>query len=373
MPRTSAVRSLFPLQAERTERMCSWMTSSRRIIRTSRGWGDAGREIEPRTASRSGACRVCWFARSNKALAAECNWGRLPCQGKRRAASIRSGASSGMGTPDWAGDSMHEVREQLRNIFAAVAQGGITIRREPRKSASSGEKRARAHQRSKAALREGYDARSLCSVSVDQAKKGGLGDGRKLVRLGDIKHAEGCESIFGARIFEERKGLGRLEVEERALAQRRVLVEGPGGRLVTATGLSKDQGCTEIRGDPPKLTSQLGHCRARSLRARERAWEPSKSSRSLAQPLPKSGFEPDSALTWLKHRQPKTIFLGQAWCFVKAGGAKEERMASAILFEVLLEVKVRVAEALRYRLGAVGVEGAGKLLSDGGGGGVLDR
>jgi hypothetical protein len=159
---------------------------------------------------------------------------------------------------------LHEAGKQLRNIFAAVAQGWDNDPEGAKEVCQIRGERAGAHQRSKAALREGYDARSLCSVSVDQVKESGLCVGRKLVWPGDIKHAEGCESIFGARIFEERKGLGRLEVEERALASRRVFVEGTGGRLVTATGLSKDQGCTEIRGDPPKLTSQLGHCRARA-------------------------------------------------------------------------------------------------------------
>ncbi len=48
-------------------------------------------------------------------------------------------------------------------------------------------------------------------------------------------------------------------------------------------------------------------------------------------------------------------------------------MAGAILFsEFYVELEL-VAAKLGYRLCAVGIEGAGEFLSDGGGGGVLDR
>ena len=197
MPRTSAVRSLFPLQAKRTARMCSWMTSSRRIMRISWGWAEAGWEMEPSTASRSGACRMCRFARSMSPSAAEHNWARLPRQGRSRAASTRSGASCGRrarrtGRRCVARGSK-AVEEYLRGDRA---RAGIAMRREPRKSASSGEKPF--------ALTSGRRPRS-----VKATMRGACGPcrrtrrssaawaaGGKLVRAGDIEHADGCEGIF---------------------------------------------------------------------------------------------------------------------------------------------------------------------------------
>ncbi len=77
-----------------------------------------------------------------------------------------------------AGDTLHEVGKQLRNIFAAVAQGGNRNAQGSKEICQLRGKAARAYQRSKAMLCEGDDAWSLWSVSVYQTKQCSLDDGR---------------------------------------------------------------------------------------------------------------------------------------------------------------------------------------------------
>ena len=99
------------------------------------------------------------------------------------------------------------------------------------------------------------------------------------------------------------------------------------------------------------------------------------SSRALQRHLSRRSSERDSVLTWVNHRQPEAISLGERggeWLVVRERRANKRGWRAPSSLKLQCEVKIGVEVRLRYRLGTVSVEGARKFLGDGGGGGVLD-